>query len=158
MISFKAKYINLPNKGGTDYFIYTDIEVCGHSSKAGSYTNNIRLCAGVSACCYGMRRVIDDSQFDLECRSGYFHIVVHPSKDMKRKLDKASVYALNTLVCQLYELYLEYPKSFNSFDLIDVKENYDYERNKNNKPKFRKPRKKRMGLYSLIKEPYLEEN
>lgn len=157
MISVKAEYINMPNKHGTDYFIYTNIEVTGHSSKAGSYTNNIRLCAGVSACCYGIRRVIDDERFNLEYRSGYFHCYTDRRSQLKTALDRESVYALNTLVCQLYELYLEYPNSFNSFELIDVKEKIESDERKN-KPT--KPRKKRnrMGLYSLIKEPYLEEN
>ena len=52
-------------------------------------------------------------------------VSVERKKNLKQYLDKASVYALNTLVCQLYELYLEYPTSFKSFDLIDVKENYE---------------------------------
>ena len=155
MISVTAKYINCPNKHGTDYFIYTDIEVIGHSEKAGSYTNNIRLCAGVSACCYGMRRVLDDAQFKYECRSGYFHVSVERRKNLRQYLDKSSVYALNTLICQLYELYLEYPTSFSSFDLIDVKENYEYERKQKN---FRKPRKKGMGLLAVIEGSHLEEN
>ena len=156
MISVKAEYINVPNKHGTDYFIYTDIEVIGHSEHTGSYTNNIRLCAGVSACCYGMRRVLDDAQFKTECRSGYFHVSVERRKNLKQYLDKASVYALNTLVCQLYELYLEYPTSFSSFDLIDVKENYENDERK--QTTIRKPRKKRMGLLALIEGSHLEEN
>ena len=157
MISVKAKYINAPSKSGTDYFIFTDIEVVGHSEQTGSYTNNIRLCAGVSACCYGIRRVIDDEQFNLECRSGYFHIYTDRTKDLKNCLDKSSVYALNTLICQLFELYNKYPSSFSSFDLDDVKEIYeDYERKQ--KPTKRRKKRNRMGLYSLIEGSYLEEN
>lgn len=156
MISVKAEYINMPNKHGTDYFIYTDIEVNGHSEHTGSYTNNIRLCAGVSACCYGMRRVLDDAQFKTECKSGYFHVSVERTKNLKQCLDKSSVYALNTLVCQLYELYLEYPNSFSSFDLIDVKEKYENDERK--QTTFRKPKKRRMGLLALIEGSHLEEN
>jgi uncharacterized protein YsxB (DUF464 family) len=156
MLKVKAQYINIPSKNGTDYFIYTDIEIIGHSEQAGSYTNNIRLCAGVSACCYGIRRLIDDSQFNIECKSGYYHVWTNRTKNLKIYLDKASVYALNTLVCQLFELYNQYPSSFKSFELVDVKEKIEsYERKQTNKPR---KHKKGMGLLALIEDTYLQEN
>lgn len=155
MISVKANYINAQSKVGTDYFIFTDIEVVGHSEHTGSYTNNIRLCAGVSACCYGILRVIDDAQFKYECRSGYFHIWTDRTIKLRQELDRASVYALNTLICQLFELYEKYKTSFSSFDLVDIKEILKNDERKN-KP--RKKRNKRMGFYSLIEETYSQEN
>lgn len=156
MINVKAEYINCPNKHGTDYFIFTDIEVIGHSDRAGSYTNNIRLCAGVSACCYGIIGILDGERFNVECRSGYFHCSTERRSQLKSALDKESVYALNTLIFQLYRLYTLYPNSFSSFDLIDVKEKVeeDYERRKS----FRRKKRKSMDLYSIIKEPHFEEN
>lgn len=156
MIKVRCDYINEQNKRKEDYFIFTDIEVIGHAEKSG-YTNNIRVCAGVSAICYGINRLIDSEQFVLEYDVGYFHCYTTRTKDLRHILDKDSVYALNTLVCQLFEIYNKYPTSFKSFELVDVKEKY--EDGKNNQPrKRRKKGNRRVGLYSTIESPYLEEN
>ena len=153
MIEVKAEYVNLIKEtktNKTDFFVYTNVEVKGHAEHTG-YTNNIKVCAGVSACCYGIMRLIAEYQYRTEIRSGYFHIWLEKTSHFKL-LDKESVYALNTLVCQLFELYKEYPNAFKSFDIVDVKENYDYEKinttkTSGGKHPFRKGRKNRMGLY-----------
>lgn len=160
MIKVKCLYTNEQNKKKTkDYFVYTDIEVQGHADHTG-YTNNIKVCAGVSACCSGIVRLIDDGQFTIEIGKGYFHIWTCRTKHLRQDLDRESVYALNTLVCQLYELYCEYPNAFKSFELIDVKEklkNYD-EREPKQQPFRKKRRTRRMGLLACIQEPHSQEN
>lgn len=167
MIEVKCKYANFQSKAKSDYFIYTDIEVLGHADANDmNHTTGIKVCAGVSACCYGIRRLLNDDQFNVEIRKGYFHVWTNHKYDLKQTLDRESVYALNTLVCQLYEIYNEYHGAFKSFDLIDVKESYDnYERirkSSEQQPSGYVPRRKRkgkrLGLYSLNESPYPEEN
>lgn len=165
MVNVKCEYVNQPNKKQTnDYFIYTDIEVSGHADALDMpHTTGIKVCAGISACCYGIRRLVNDSQFNVDIKKGYFHIWTNIRYDMRQVLDKETVYALNTLVCQLYELYCAYPNSFTSFELVDIKEKIEDERKRNNDEQWggqdRRPRKRRlqrMGLYSIIKGTHLE--
>ena len=158
MIKVLCEYINEPSKTGNDYFIYTNIEVQGHADKTG-YTTNIKVCAGVSACCYGINRLLTEDKFNVVYDKGYFHVWTDRRKDLKNALDKESVYALNTLVCQLYEIYREYPSAFKKFDLVDVKEKIknDEQRNEQTRTRTRKKRN-RMGLYSLIEGTHSQEN
>ena len=167
MVQVKCEYVNVPNKKQTsDYFIYTDIEVMGHADALDMpHTTGIKVCAGISACCYGIRRLVNDDQFKIDIKSGYFHIWTNIRNDMKNCLDRETVYALNTLVCQLYELYCAYPNSFKSFDLIDVKEKIEDERKRRNEecwsgrqghPRNQRRRLQRMGLYSIVKGSHIE--
>lgn len=156
MISVKGEYINLQSKSKKDYFIFTDIEVEGHAEHTG-YTTNIRVCAGISACCYGIRRLLNDLQFNFKYRKGYFHVWTDYRENLRSTLDRDSVHALNTLICQLYEIYLLYPSAFKSFDLIDVKEKIDDERKRkqnNGKCEPRSRKRTRVGFYSFIEEPH----
>ena len=160
MVQVKCSYINAMGKNKKDYFIFTDIEVIGHSDTLNlNHTTTIKICAGISACCYGIRRLLDDSQFNVEIKSGYFHVWTNRTHDLKQQLDRDSVYALNTLVCQLYEIYCEYPMAFKTFDLVDIKEKIEDEQRNNEQwgerePKSRKRNLQGMGLYSIIKEPH----
>ena len=156
MIKVRCEYVNAQTKSKKkDYFIYTDIEVSGHAEHTG-HTTNIKVCAGVSACCYGINRLIDEGQYNIKYQSGYFHIWTDRRKNLRQSMDRDSVYALNTLVCQLFEIYNKYPDAFKSFDLVDVKEKIEsYERTKTNKPR---KHKKGMGLLALIEDTYLQEN
>lgn len=131
MIEVTGKYINAMGKTKKDYFIFVDLEVKGHAEHTG-YTTNTKVCAGISACCYGIRRLIDEGQFFLKIKKGYFHCWTERKKNLKVNLDRDSVYALNTLICQLYEIYVLYPNAFKSFELIDVKEIYEDEERKRN--------------------------
>lgn len=137
MVKVKAEYVNLQKvyKDGrkTDYFVYTNLEVVGHAENTG-YTNNIKVCAGISACCNGIKRLVADLQYHLEIRKGYFHIWTEKRTELDI-LDKETAYAINTLVCQLYEIYCDYPRAFKTFDIIDVKENYDGTKIKSSKSK-----------------------
>lgn len=164
MVEVRCKYLNAMGKTKKDYFIYTDIEVMGHADALNlNHTTGIKVCAGISACCYGIRRLLDDGQFNVEIRKGYFRVWTERTKNLKQALDRDSVFALNTLVCQLYELYVTYPETFKSFDLVDVKEIIEDEQRKRNDEQWggqdRRPRKRRlqrMGLYSIIKGTHLE--
>lgn len=162
MVSVKCEYGNYPSKGGKDYFIFTNIEVVGHADYTGMHhTTGIKLCAGISACCYGIRRLLDDDQFNVEIKKGYFRVWTNYIKDLKHELDRDSVYALNTLVCQLYELYCGYPEYFKLFDLIDIKEKIVDEERRNNDEQWsgseprRKKHKHKLGFHSLIEETHL---
>lgn len=149
MITVVAEYVNEQSKSGRDYFIFTNIEVIGHAEHTG-YDTNIKVCAGVSACCYGINRLVDLEQFGFIAKKGYFHCWSERKRNLKQALDKDTVHALNTLVCQLFEIYNLYPKAFKSFDLIDVKEKLKNDARKEQRT-IRKPRK-RMGFHSLIEE------
>ena len=161
MIEVRIVYTNVPKitkNCHADFFIYKEIEVKGHAENSGYY-NNIRVCAGISAVTLGIIRLINDCQYQVEHRRGYFHMWTNwqINKSFKQQVDRDTVYAMNTVLCQLYEIYKNYPTAFKSFDIIEEKENDDYERNKPspNKP-FRKRRK--MGLYSIEEGVNLEEN
>ena len=157
MIKVKVEYINIPNKTGKDYFVYTNFEVDGHAQKVG-YDNNIKVCAGVSACCYGINRLIDPEQFTLEYGIGHFRCYTERTKNLRKTLDHDSVYALNTLLAQLYEIYCKYPNAFESFEIIDVKERYEnYEQNERKYTKSRRTKNK-LDLNCLIKSPFDQEN
>ena len=163
MVEVKASYVNLQkvyaNGNKTDYFVYTDLLVMGHAENTG-YTNNIRVCAGISACCTGILRLIADYDYHTEVRSGYFHIWTN-KLDLK-SLDKDSVYALNTLVCQLYELSKNNPKAFKSFELVDKAKEYEnYGKEKSNKQCERTKRwreRKKVGLDAYFEEGDNQEN
>lgn len=145
MVEVTAKYVNLASKRGTDYFVYTDVEVIGHATNTG-YDTNIKVCAGISAVTYGIARLLNDMQFNVEYRKGYYHVWTNYTHDLKQQLDRDSVYALNTMVCQLYEIYKNYPNAFKKFELIDTKENY-HEEKSNEKPIRSKPfRRRTKGL------------
>lgn len=169
MVEVRVDYANFPKETKhtkTDYFVYLDVEVKGHAEHTG-YTNNTKVCAGISACCMGIARLVDESHFKLELRKGYFHCWTDRTinKQNSRWLDKDTVYALNTLVCQLYEIYTNYPNAFKCFELNDVKEKINNDErtkqpssgNCKQKP-FRRRRKRKMGLYSSLQEIGFEEN
>lgn len=165
MVSVRCEYINEVGKTKKDYFIFTDIEVSGHADALDMpHTTGIKVCAGISACCYGIRRLLDDEQFKINIRSGYFRVWTEWKKNLKTNLDRDSVFALNTLVCQLYELYCAYPTSFKSFELIDIKEKIEDERKRNDEQQWggyeeRKPRKRKlqgMGLHTIIEKTHFE--
>lgn len=166
MVQVRCEYFNAMGKTKKDYFIYTNVEVIGHANALDMpHTTGIKVCAGISACCYGIRRLLDDDQFNVEIRNGYFHCWTNRTKDLKQNLDRESVYALNTLVCQLFELYNDYPNAFKSFDLIDIKEKIEDERKRNNdeqwscRRKVGRPRKKSVqgvDIYSVIEGTHLK--
>ena len=163
MIEVVAKYVNIPHttkNTKTDYFVYTDVEVKGHAGHTG-YVNNTRVCAGISAVTLGINRLVSEEDFHIEWRHGYFHIYTNKCLTNLKWLDKESVYAINTMVCQLYEIYCNYEKAFSRFDLIDIKELLEDEERKSNQlgDEPRKPNiRKRMGLHSIIQKVNLEEN
>lgn len=157
MISVKAKYINIPSKKDVDYFVFLDVEVSGHATH-NNYTDNIKVCAGVSACCCGIYRLMNEEQYKVECRKGYFHCYTNITQQIKSRLDKDSVYALNTLICQLYEIYCMYPLAFNSFDLVEIKEKIDDEQRKNKPTKPFRRRKNKLDIYSIVESPHFKEN
>lgn len=156
MIKVRCEYVNFPKKSGTDYFVFTNIEVQGHADHTG-YNNNIKVCAGVSACCYGIRRLLDDTQFKVEIAKGYFSVKIIRIRKLK-EIDKDGVYALNTLVCQLFEIYKNNPRAFKEFELVDVKERYEDENKQPSKQKPFRQRRKSMGSNPFIQEEYHQEN
>lgn len=165
MVSVRCEYFNAVGKTKRDYFIYTDIEVSGHANALDMpHTTGIKVCAGISACCYGIRRLLDEEQFNITIRSGYFRVWTDRRKNLKANLDRDSVFALNTLVCQLYELYCAYPTSFKSFDLVDVKEKIEDERKRSDEQQWsgREPRRSRkrklqgVGFHTIIEKTHLE--
>lgn len=137
MISVMFKYVYSSTKTGRDDFQYCEVEVSGHSAHTDA-REQIQVCSAVSAIVNGIYRLVDDTQFFYDYGNGYFHIVrrksCHATKSgvLKERVDKDTNLALNTILCQLYEVYLHYPKHFIRFDLIELKEykvknDYEYE-------------------------------
>ena len=120
------KYVPLTTKTGKDNFQYCEVEVKGHSLNCDA-REHIQVCSAISAVCNGIYRLLNDLDFDYKYGNGYFHIVRKRSCYLKDynynfRVDSDSNYALNTILCQLYEIYLQYPKHFTKFDLIELKE------------------------------------
>lgn len=137
MINVVFKYVFATTKTGKDDFQYCEVEISGHSLQSDA-REQIQVCSAVSAIVNGIYRLVDDTQFFYDYGNGYFHIVRRKSCRkasngiLKERVDKDTNLALNTILCQLYEVYLHYPKHFNRFDLIELKEyiitnNYEYE-------------------------------
>lgn len=149
MIEVEVHYYHKVKKyKGNDYFIYPYFLVRGHANN-GNRDDNIRVCGGVSACIIGIIRLIDLSQYNIKCKSGLFEINVNCGKiDDNSHIDEDTNYALNTLLCQLYDLYLMYPNQFSRFNIYEVKENEKtYGRKESPKP-FRKLKEERLGFRS----------
>lgn len=158
MIKVRCEYINLNKKGRNDYFVFTDIEVEGHATNTG-YDNNIKVCAGISAITGGIARLLNSDQYHLEVRKGYYHVYTNRNHDLKQTLDKDSVYALNTMVCQLYEIYRNNPNAFKTFELIDKgEENHEEKCSKTNNTCERRKGKHRLDLNCLTEEVCDQEN
>lgn len=159
MIDVRCEYVNLQTKRGNDYFVFTDIEVCGHATNTG-YDNNIKVCAGISAVTGGIARLLNGDQFHIEVRKGYYRVYTNRNHDLKQSLDRDSVYALNTMVCQLYEIYRNNPNAFKSFELIDKGvTNYEEKpNNTNNTCDKRRKGKHRLDLNCLTEDLSNQEN
>ena len=157
MIEVKCEYVNLKGSRNTDYFVFTNIEIVGHVTNTG-YDNNIKVCAGISAITNGIARLLNSDQYHVEVRKGYYHVYTNRMFDLKQTLDRDSVYALNTMVCQLYEIYKNYPNAFKSFDLIDKGENYATKESPKTKCPTTRKRKHRLDLSCLTEEGSDQEN
>lgn len=146
---------NIRNKNN-DYFIYPYFLVKGHANN-GTSTECIKVCAGVSACVMGLLRLINEQEYSVKYKSGLFEIKLSAGKASDTTyVDEDTNYALNTLLCQLFDLYKNYPSQFSKFEMINVKENentnYGEKSNNSNtktkqRPKpFRELKKERLGF------------
>ena len=147
-------------KKPSDYFIFPYFMVKGHANN-GTSEECIRLCSGVSACVLGMKRLFNYQQYEVTYKTGFFEVRLKQNKDIGDNwVDRDTCYGLNTLLCQLYELFQLYPHQFSKFDMIEVKENKEiYGEQKLNKPiRFRKLKEKRMGLNPYFQESDIEED
>ena len=153
MIEVIVEYFNKKyKKQSNDMFIYPTFIVKGHANN-GYSSDCIKVCAGVSACVIGIRRLIDPNQYDVKYEKGYFELRMRKMCSDRNDIyiDMDTAYALNTLLCQLYDLNVMYPSQFSRFDMYEVKE-YDYARiepKKDQEPKpFRRRKKIKLGVPS----------
>lgn len=149
MLEVEVHYYHRVKKHkGNDYFIYPYFLVKGHANN-GNRDDNIRVCAGVSTCVIGIMRLLDTSQYSIKYKTGLFEIKANCGKiDDETYIDEDTNYSLNTLLCQLYDLYLMYPNQFSRFNMYEVKENEKtYGRKESPKP-FRKLKEERLGFRS----------
>lgn len=150
MISVEVHYYNKPkpNKSKTDFFVYTLFRVIGHANN-GTHEDNIKVCAGVTTCVMGIRRLVEDDVYSVKYDKGLFEITlrVNVLKGNGYYVPLDLNYALNTLLCQLYDLWRLYPTQFKKFDMCEVKENEVlYARNQTEPKPFRK--RKKLGFPS----------
>ena len=127
-------------------FRYPYFSVKGHANN-GTSKECIQVCAGITACVIGIQRLIDYTQYDVKCKSGLFEIEHGKKVDDTTYIDMDTNYALNTLLCQLYDLRNMYPSQFSKFEMIELKENeINGKQSSNIKPKpFRKLKEERLG-------------
>lgn len=151
MIEVIVHYYNraVKCKNKNDYIVYPYFMVKGHANNGASSQDCQRVCAGVSACVIGITRLIDTSQYSVTLKSGFFEIRTLKTIDKDVYIDQDTNYALNTLLCQLYDIKQMYPTQFSSFEMIEVKEKNKkvYERKSKPKP-FRELKKARLGSSS----------
>lgn len=99
-----------------DRFIYTDVLVEGHANDG---TNNaIKCCAGITAVLYGFIRLVSGIYDSIKIDNGFFHYV-YGGTDNRVQWD--TMYAMNCVTSQLYEIYRCYPQFFSQFDFIEDK-------------------------------------
>lgn len=147
MIEVKVQYFHrhIKSKKKNDYFIYPYFLVKGHANN-GRREDCLRVCAGVSACILGVTRLLDETQYNVTLKSGFFEIKCQKGVSNNVHIDEDTNYALNTLLCQLFDLKQMYPTQFSCFEMIEVKERKveTYERKSKPKP-FRELKKERLG-------------
>ena len=139
--------MHLKKDSSNDFYVYPYFMVKGHANN-GTSKECIQVCAGVSACVIGVLRLVNDYQYHVNYKSGLFEIKssVQAISD-KTYIDMDTNYALNTLLCQLYDLKLMYPNQFSRFEMIEIKENEETNYEEPKPKPFRKLRKrKHMGL------------
>ena len=150
LVQYRQRCIKNKNN---DYFVYPYFRVKGHANN-GTSMDNIKVCAGVSACVTGVLRLVDTMKYSVKSKSGLFEITLTDSKVTdKTHIDEDTNYALNTLLCQLYDIFIMYPAQFSKFDMIEIKGEENGEENKSNtkkrKPKpFRKLKQERLGFHA----------
>ena len=84
--------------------------------------------------------------YTCELKRGYFHAYTeHILDSAGLKREKEDIYALNTLVWQLFYIYKNYEPAFKKFELIELKGNEDDDANKQTNKCFRK-HKQEYGL------------
>lgn len=149
MIEVEVHYYHRIKKNkGNDHFIYPYFLVKGHANN-GTRDDNLRVCAGISTCVIGIMRLIDNTQYSVKNKSGLFEIKINSGKVTKETyIDEDTNYSLNTLLCQLYDLYLMYPNQFSRFDMYEVKECEEVHGTKEKPKPFRKLKQERMGFCS----------
>lgn len=160
MIEVEVHYYR-KNTAGTkrnDYYVFPYFLVKGHANN-GTMLDSVRVCSGVSACVIGIVRLLDTSQYNITCKSGLFEIKSLKSIDDSGQIDQDTDYALNTLLCQLFDIRNMYPTYFSRFEIIEVKEkNNYYERNEEQPKPFRRLKRERLGLPSNQESVDCEEN
>lgn len=147
-------------KKTNDYFIYPYFMVKGHANN-GTTEECMRVCSGVSACVLGLYRLFDYNQYEVTYKSGLFEVKLRNHQKITDKyVDRDTCYALNTLLCQLFELQKLYPSQFSKFDMIEIKENYEVygEQNFKEPIRFKKLKQRRMGLNPYLEESDIEED
>ena len=133
MIEVYAEYVNKQSSKKEDFFIWKRIEVKGHATNTGYSTNKL-VCASVSAIVGGIKELLSFSNYQVEISKGYFNVCTDINFSRKRwgivhgLGGLEYVYALETLIWQLYYIYKSYPTAFKKFDMVDLKgeiDNYD---------------------------------
>lgn len=147
MIEVEVQYRQrcVKNKNN-DYFVYPYFLVRGHANN-GTSVECIRVCAGISACVIGIQRLIDYNQYSVKCKSGLFEIILRKSLNDHTFVDEDTNYALNTLLCQLFDLKNMYPTQFSRFDMIEIKGEVKNHEERKPKP-FRQLKSERLGVCS----------
>lgn len=104
MIEVIVTYSKKTRRSGSEFYIYKDVLIKGHSSDG--TMNSIKCCAGVTAITCGLINLLDDYTCRVEINKGYFHYHMI-------NLDREINYAINALVYQIDSISMIYPQYFN---------------------------------------------
>ena len=116
MISVEIQYLR-KKMYGDDAYIFTDFKVEGHANDGSP--SAIKCCAGVTAITLGLTRIMTGLYDKLIISKGLFHYTCDGIKS--GHIDWQTHYALNCMLCQLFEIQKIYPQFFKTFEMIERK-------------------------------------
>lgn len=107
-------------KGGKidEWYEYSYISVKGHAITNDGIKSS-KLCGAITAILQAIPMLLDDYMWDYEIKNGCATIErLHLSSGSCVKEN----ISLDTIVCQLYALFKQFPSYFKRFDLINIEE------------------------------------
>lgn len=123
MIEIKIEYKrhkDMRYKGSKidEWYEYSYMLVKGHAITSDGIKNT-RLCGAITAILQAVPMLLDNYLWDYEIKNGYACIERnHPNQSPCVKENNS----LDTIVCQLYALFKQFPSYFKTFDLINIEE------------------------------------
>ena len=144
MIKVKFVYVDKTSRyKNADTFVYMSCEINGHSQHTGDALDYIRVCSAISGITNGIYRLVNDAMYEIEYGNGHF--LIKKRHHNPNNYDRDTNDAINTMLCQLYEIYIHFPKHFAEFEIEEIKGEEKNNETRSN-AKQRKERREEMGV------------